>query len=124
MPDESPPPAPTLRELAERATPGPWVHAAPGEVAIVWAGSIIVADCGNKGVSKSDADADFIAAANPAAVLALYAELDQLRAALREAQRAVAKCHAFAVAGRGSIGDSDCICDHCEAFRALPPVSP
>ena len=63
-----------LRKLAEDATPGPWIKR----------GYVPGIGCGVDGVTAvahhtTSADADFISAANPAAILALIAEIDSLR---------------------------------------------
>nr|WP_314569293.1 hypothetical protein [uncultured Pseudomonas sp.] len=58
-----------LKRLAEAATAGPWVH---GGTWVSTAKGSSVADC-------QRGDEKFIAAANPAAVLALIAEIDGLR---------------------------------------------
>ena len=68
-----------LRRLAEAATPGPWSTAA-FQLVIDVAQRIDVGMCGHRD------DAAFIAAANPAAVLALLdaaAERDRLAEAVR-----------------------------------------
>lgn len=79
-----------LRKLAEAATPGPL------EARLCFG---IPADCVDYGVIShatgketcrvwAEDDARFIAAANPSTVLALLAERDRLREALKEAERA------------------------------------
>ncbi len=88
-----------LRATAEAATPGPWKRDTMGGlngdvrgekgrwIALCW------------GLTKGDpnrheykvecnANAEFIAAANPTTIKALLDELDQLRAALKEAEEA------------------------------------
>ena len=76
-----------LRELAEKATHGPWVRDEGNDVS--------VGVCGDEGYwewqeagpaqfhdirgKQADADADFCAAANPATVLALLDEIEALR---------------------------------------------
>ena len=62
-----------LRKLAEAATPGPWSTAA-FQLVIDVARRIDVGMCGHRD------DAAFIAAANPATVLALLAEREALAA--------------------------------------------
>ena len=64
-----------LRRLAEAATPGPWSTAA-FQLVIDVARRIDVGMCGHRD------DAAFIAAANPATVLALLDDADALRAEL------------------------------------------
>jgi len=68
-----------LRQLADRATPGPWEEE-NGEVWIMrngTANSILTSICGDDTSGQQDFDnARFIAAANPATVLALLDELE------------------------------------------------
>ena len=72
-----------LRELAQKATPGPWtqwegrgwVHAGTPEAN----GQICRTDCGDFSDAQEIKNAEYIAAANPATVLALLDELDRLR---------------------------------------------
>jgi hypothetical protein len=68
-----------LRELATRATPGPWEEE-NGEVWIMrngTANSILTSICGDDTSGQQDFDnARFISAANPATVLALLDELE------------------------------------------------
>lgn len=70
-----------LKRLAEAATPGPW------DVAVWTCG---VRGCEVKrGIDRIGCDlhfpnAEFIAAANPAAVLELIAEMERLRACVRK----------------------------------------
>lgn len=79
-----------LKKLAEAATPGHWVaekdedtirvdSSEPLPDIIVWCGSF-----GDSGGFNSDADKEYIAAANPAAVLALIADNERLKVDLRE----------------------------------------
>ena len=73
-----------LRELAQRAAPGPWGYELDhGSYLRIYsdADSGIVDGCGCCGSPNCDeANAKFIASANPAAVLALLDEIDRLRA--------------------------------------------
>lgn len=69
-----------LKRLAEAATRGPWKYW--GEVgheifAAATSGSMVKAFMLNR--DAKEADGEFIAAANPAAILALIAELEDLR---------------------------------------------
>ncbi|MCD0236429.1 ead/Ea22-like family protein, partial [Enterobacter kobei] len=68
-----------FRQLATKATPGPWEEE-NGEVWIMRNGtatSILTGVCGDDTSGQQDFDnARFIAAANPAAVLALLDELE------------------------------------------------
>lgn len=83
-----------LKELAERATPGPWTlyvpenYQGPEELpgygvecaegrAIIWGALEPETGC------QFDRDAEFIAAANPKAILGLIAEVERLRSALQ-----------------------------------------
>lgn len=71
-----------LRELAEQATPGPWYVERGGELnEPFWLiGDVLRDRYGTNSISSSDeATIAFIAAANPAVVLSLLAELDQAR---------------------------------------------
>lgn len=73
-----------LRELAEAATPGPWIVSDPTETmhAVRTASGRIVADVGYSGtIERDQINADYIAAANPAKVIEL---LDALEALGRE----------------------------------------
>jgi len=68
-----------LKRLAEAATPGPWIKR----------GYVLGIGCGVDGVTAvahhtTRADADFISAANPAAVLELIDYIDYLRGKNRE----------------------------------------
>lgn len=77
-----------LRALAEKATPGPWVHAKDmghiGSVEIMSGACIVqVQALKPRDGERRDIDAAYIAAANPAAVLALLDEVERLKGALR-----------------------------------------
>ena len=65
-----------LKLLAEAATPGPWAH---GVTWIEHLGGIVM--LGNTARSKQDVA--YVAAANPAAILELIQQRDELLAALR-----------------------------------------
>ncbi len=69
-----------LRELAQKATPGEWYVSAPAEHA-VWKDigdrRYLIADTSDG--FTDDNNSEYIAAANPATVLALLDELDRLR---------------------------------------------
>jgi hypothetical protein len=68
-----------LRALALAATPGPWsAHERPY---MGW--DIDPIEPGLRGMLEREADARYIAAANPATVLALLDDLTRLRAAAR-----------------------------------------
>jgi hypothetical protein len=82
-----------LRKLAEDATPGPWIKR----------GYVPGIGCGVDWVTAvahhtTSADADFIAAANPAAVLELIRQRDELLASLKEARELVEDWGAYAPA--------------------------
>lgn len=69
-----------LRELAQKASPGPWYTSAPSEHAVwydIKDGRYLIADTSSG--FTDDGNAEYIAAANPATVLALLDELDRLR---------------------------------------------
>ena len=71
-----------LRKLAQAATPGPWIKR----------GYVLGIGCGVDGVTAvahhtTSADADFIGAANPAAILALIQQRDELLAALEQERK-------------------------------------
>ncbi len=69
-----------LRELAQKASPGPWYTSAPSEHAVwydIKDGRYLIADTSSG--FTDDGNAEYIAAANPATVLALLNELDRLR---------------------------------------------
>ena len=83
MPDLTPDLA-EMRRLAEAATPGPWSTAA-FQLVIDVAQRIDVGMCGHRD------DAAFIAAANPAAVLALLDERDALAAKVERVRALPAK---------------------------------
>lgn len=65
-----------LRELAQKATPGPWEQI--NHIVFTETGDLewVVA---NARSGNSIIDAEYIAAANPATVLALLDEIDRLR---------------------------------------------
>lgn len=65
-----------LKRLAEAATPGPWVKTIDGVMPVGEKFGIF----GNAAATNGEANRKFIAAANPAAVLDLIAELENLRA--------------------------------------------
>ncbi len=75
-----------LEALAKAATPGPWERSEGNEVSVSYEGDEAYC-CWEEagpaqvagGTEQSRADADFIAAANPAAVLELIAEIEVLR---------------------------------------------
>lgn len=78
----------TLKSAAEKATPGPWeavawtCHAATA----IRAAGVIVADTSGHGRHSDECvlDAAYIAAANPAAVLALIASHERLLVVARD----------------------------------------
>ena len=77
-----------LQELAEKATPGPWDRSDGNEVSVSYEGDEAYWEWENAGPAQLHgsgeqpiADADFVAAANPATVLALLAEIKRLRTA-------------------------------------------
>jgi hypothetical protein len=82
-----------LRRLAEAATPGLWHHATDvGQVGSVDVGDRVLAQAQQlspRDNAQRDANASFIAAANPSTILAL---LDELEAAQRDAERYLKLC--------------------------------
>ena len=71
-----------LKRLAEAATPGPWKKTVDGVMPEGRGFGIF----GNFGATDGEENRAFIAAANPAAVLALIAEVEALRADLEQVQ--------------------------------------
>lgn len=67
-----------LKKLAENATPGPWKSTVDGVMPVGEAFGIF----GNFGANNGEANREFIAAANPSAVLALIAENERLECML------------------------------------------
>lgn len=73
-----------LRKLAEAATPGPW-NTSPGGCGIIgpdkqWLGGMNDWVCEySEEMTQSENNAAFIAAANPAAILDMIAEVESLR---------------------------------------------
>lgn len=93
-----------LRELAKAATPGPWkTHLVDDTTVIGPDGVDVCTTCDSSQAEREDgynveyermeADAAFIAAANPAAISALYAELDEARCSALRAENTL-KLHA------------------------------
>ena len=80
-----------LKRLAEAATPGPWAH---GVTWIEHLGGIVM--LGNTARSKQDVA--YVAAANPAAILELIRQRDELMAALKDARELVDDWGAYATA--------------------------
>lgn len=80
-----------LRELLEKATPGPWKHVVEDNIIYADAAprlrllDLIVRSIDTSSEQR-DADAAYIAAANPDAVSALLDEIDRLRAELQARQ--------------------------------------
>lgn len=80
-----------LREAAEKATPGPWEYY-PGNTSIEYnvdsmvedQGSIVYVDSGDFTQKQTDLNGAFIAAANPATVLALLDELEAAKKRIAE----------------------------------------
>lgn len=84
-----------LRKLAQAATPGPWVAGGPsfGEPFPVWCDEVVtesggdspesVCLCPSGAEESSTDDMSYIAAANPAAILAMIQQRDELLAALK-----------------------------------------
>ena len=74
-----------LRELAEAATPGPWEqkHGRPQAIIPSWASFDWVASVQVSNVPEWEANAAYIAAANPTAILALLDDLDEATSIIR-----------------------------------------
>ncbi|KSX62282.1 ead/Ea22-like family protein [Enterobacter sp. 50588862] len=117
-----------LREAAEKATPGVWVYL-PKNTSIEYdygsddsQGSVTYMDSGDFTQKQTDLNGAFIAAANPANVLALLDELEAKDAkianltaeldALREGARASLEAEAVGYFGRFDADDEDLI-DQC-----------
>lgn len=85
-----------LRRLAEAATPGPWL-----KYHDEWS---ICGDSGHIAHCEVRSDADYIAAANPAVILALLSERDALRDRVAELEGALKP---FAEVADNDIGDDE-----------------
>lgn len=85
-----------LEAAAKAATPGPWRH--PGRALVVSrmdSSEPLVCDCLSQQFAQAPKDAAFIAAANPAAILDLIAELRKMKqrcAQLTKERTYLAKC--------------------------------
>lgn len=83
-----------LREAAEKATPGRWEYY-PGNTSIEYnvdsmdedQGSILYVDSGDFTQKQTDLNGAFIAAANPATILALLDELEASEKRIAELER-------------------------------------
>lgn len=106
-----------LKRLAEATTPGPWKHYTQthGGLTVVGAGPTTletdVAVCDSRGLTKAQNanNGAFIAAANPAVILALLERVRRLEEALN--------AH---IATHGCQSHDDCSVCH-DAVRALEP---
>lgn len=70
-----------IEKAAKEATPGPWhsyPHVNTDRMQVDSRADLGVADCGWKGGHFAQANADFIALANPATILALCARIREL----------------------------------------------
>lgn len=72
-----------LRQLAKKATPGPWINDAPGCVAKYWDEGGKSTICLSTRSSIAD-DFPFIASANPQTVLKLLDAIEEMRGALEQ----------------------------------------
>ena len=99
-----------LKKLAMAATPGPWAH---GVTWIEHLGGIVA--LGNTARSKQDVA--YVASANPATILALIAERDELLAALKESQ-----CVNFWVSCQRDVVEK-CMCAGCIEDRAQEVIA-
>lgn len=80
-----------LRKLCKSAAPGPWYTSAPSEHAVwydIKDGRYLIADTSSG--FTDDGNAEYIAAANPATVLALLDELDVMSEYLNDAAQCIA----------------------------------
>lgn len=97
-----------LRKLCTSATPGPWHTSAPSEHAVwydIKDGRYLIADTSSG--FTDDGNAEYIAAANPATVLALLDEIDRsigtidiVSAALFAAEKELAELRTIEAAAR------------------------
>jgi hypothetical protein len=73
-----------LKELAEKATPGPWVWRSPGYLCnkYIEPGLVLDVNAEKVGIERSIEDAEFIAAANPQVVLQLIERIKKLNEAI------------------------------------------
>jgi len=89
----------TLRKAAEAATPGPWKTHLVDDTCVVADSVDVATTCDSSNVERSDsynndfermeADAAYIAAANPQAILALLDERDALTARVGKLEKAL-----------------------------------
>lgn len=125
-----------LKELAERATPGPWScnrHWAivGGPILEFTNGAAqqqIAMACGQSWMHDDELrnNAEFIAAANPAAVLELIAEVERLRSALQSVHaevdgniRPLTRDLVNMVSGMKNGSHPNDIYDHCEEIDRI-----
>lgn len=92
-----------LKRLAEAATPGPWEYEDHGRLTgIIWGTNYYaiarLAYDGQVSDEEVDATGSYIAAANPAAVLELIRQRDELLAELKNARELVEDWGAYAPA--------------------------
>ena len=80
-----------LKRLAEAATPGPWTSHKDGGIS---ARGVLLAGCAV--VGGYIANSRYIAAANPAAILELIRQRDELLAALKDAREMVSDWAGYA----------------------------
>ncbi len=90
-----------LKRLAEAATPGPWEYEDHGRLTgIIWGTNDYaiarLAYDGQVSDEKVDATGSYIAAANPAAVLELIRQRDELMEALKDAREMVSDWAGYA----------------------------
>ena len=115
-----------LREAAEKATPGVWVYL-PKNTSIEYdygsddsQGSVTYMDSGDFTQKQTDLNGAFIAAANPATVLALLDELEaaEKRIAELEARQLVVKIPAYVDGRTLGYGEVNHMIDLCvDAFE-------
>lgn len=97
-----------LRAKADAATPGRWVRDDGYPSVGDESGDILIADCGQR-EAHDDANADFIAAADPQTVLALLDRVEELEAEKAQmrgmVQRALPTLIAEAQADLAALGE-------------------
>ena len=95
----------SLREFAEKATPGPWLTNVYFECVQTHNTHELSAVCYRGRCDKSEANLDYIAAANPATILAMLDRLDKLEK-VAEAASDVVHDHIGAAESGADISDN------------------
>ena len=87
-----------LREMAEKATPGPWIHTGYGSIQPASGGTLVASTVGNSGGWRCYLEnATFIATFNPTTAIAMLDELAALRKENEALRRAVFNKDLYAV---------------------------